>query len=82
MDEANAYLEAQQASLGLQLLADLTEILELLEVPPSFQKIYGEKRRAVVQRFGYTLIYKVVNSDVYVLAIMHGRRDPKSWQDR
>lgn len=83
LDEAYAYLEAQQPGLGFQLLANLTDTIELLEENPLlFQKVYGEMRRAVVQRFGYNLIYKVVNSDVYVLAIMHGRRDPQKWQDR
>lgn len=83
LDEAFAYYEAQQSGLGFQLLADLTETLELLEENPLlFQKVYGEMRRAVVQRFGYNLIYKVVDTDVYILAIMHGSRDPERWQDR
>lgn len=57
LDEAYAYLEAQQPGLGFQLLADLTETLELLEENPLlFQKAYGEMRRTVVQRFGYNLI--------------------------
>lgn len=58
-------------------------MLELLETNPLvFQKVYGEKRRAVIRRFGYNLIYKVVNGNVYVLAIMHGSRDPERWQGR
>ena len=83
LDEAYAYLEEQQSGLGFQLLADITEILELLEDNPLlFQKIYGEKRRAIVQRFGYNLIYKIVETKVYILAIIHGSRDPERWQTR
>lgn len=50
--------------------------------PLLFQKVYGEKRRAVIRRFGYNVIYKVVDADVYVLAIMDGSRDPRKWKGR
>jgi plasmid stabilization system protein ParE len=83
LDEAYAWLETQHSGLGFQFLANLTETIELLEENPFlFQKVYGEKRRAVVQRFGYNLIYKVVDKEVYILAIMHGSRDPEQWQVR
>jgi len=83
LDDAFAYFEAQQTGLGFQLLADLTEVLELLEENPFlFQTIYGEKRRAVIQRFGYNLIYKVIEFDAYILAIIHGQRNPPRWEDR
>jgi len=40
LDEAYAYLEAQQPSLGFQLLADLTDTIELLEENPLlFQRV-------------------------------------------
>jgi plasmid stabilization system protein ParE len=69
--------------LGFQLLEDLTEVLELLENNPLvFQKVYGEKRRAIIRRFGYNVIYKVEDTEVYVLAIMLGSRDPGKWQGR
>lgn len=83
LDEAYAYLEEQQPRLGFEMLAKLTETIELLEENPFlFQKVYGEKRRAVVQKFGYNLIYKIKDETVYILAILHGSRDPKRWEDR
>lgn len=83
LDEAYEYFEQQKSGLGFQLLEDLTEVLELLESNPLvFQKVYGEKRRAVIRRFGYNVIYKVMDADVYVLAIMHGSRDPRKWEGR
>lgn len=83
LDEAHAYFEEQRSGLGFEFLADLTETLELLEDNPYlFQEVYGELRRAIVHRFGYNLIYKVVEKEVYILAIMHGSREPKRWEDR
>lgn len=83
LDELYAYLEEQQSGLGFQMLSDLTETIELLEENPLlFQKIYGEMRRAVAKRFGYNLVYKVVDLEVFILAIVHGRKDPQGWQNR
>ena len=83
LDEAYAYLEGQKTGLGFQLLADITEILELLENNPLlFQKIYHENRRAIVRRFGYNIIYQIIEEEVFIIAIIHGSRNPKSWQKR
>ncbi len=83
LDEAYQYLEGQRTGLGFELLADLTEIVELLEDNPFlFPPIYGEKRRAVIQRFKYNLIFKIVEENVFILAIMHGSRDTQRWKGR
>ncbi|MBL7794225.1 MAG: type II toxin-antitoxin system RelE/ParE family toxin [Saprospiraceae bacterium] len=83
LDEAYAFFESQQPGLGLELLANLSETISLLEDNPLiFQKVYGEKRRAIVKRFGYNVIYKVVDKNVFILAIMHGNRDPWHWKIR
>ena len=83
LDEAYQYLEGQRTGLGFELLADLTEIVELLEDNPFlFPTIYGEKRRAVIQRFRYNLIFKIVEEKVFILAIIHGSRDTQRWEGR
>ena len=83
LDDAYHYFESQQSGLGFELLAEITETIEALEGNPMlFQKVYGEMRRAIVKRFGYNLIYKVIDTEVYILAIMHGSRDPEKWQKR
>jgi toxin ParE1/3/4 len=83
LDETFVYFENQQSGLGFKLLADLVEVMELLEENPFlFQKVYGEQRRAVIQRFGYNVIYKIMGSDVFILAIMYGGRDTKKWEER
>lgn len=83
LDETFAYLENQQSGLGFQFLADLVKVIEILEDNPFlFQRVYGEKRRAIVKKFGYNVIYKVKSFDVYILAIMHGGRDSEKWEER
>lgn len=83
LDEAFEYLEDQQAGLGFDLLAAFVDVIDVLEGNPLlFQKVYGEKRRAVIQRFHYNVIYIVLNQEVYILAVMHGSRDPRGWERR
>ncbi len=83
LDEAFAYLENKQHGLGFDLLADLSDIIALLEDNPLlFQKVYGENRRAIIHRFGYNVIYKVMDSKIYILAIIHGSRNPLKWLGR
>ena len=83
LDEAYKYLEDQKVGLGFELLEEVTEVVEVLEENPQiFQKVYGEKRRAVTKRFGYNLIYIIINPFVYILAILHGKRNPEEWKGR
>lgn len=83
MDDAFEFYEKQQPGLGFQLLEGIAEVAMIIEVNPFlFPKIHAELRRAVVQKFRYNLIYKVVDSEVYILAIMHGNRNPGTWKNR
>jgi plasmid stabilization system protein ParE len=76
------YLNSIKPDLGFDLLAAIAEIVTQLEDNPfQFQKVYQEKRRANIKRFQYNLIYKIIHQDVYILAIIHGSRNPKLWED-
>jgi hypothetical protein len=36
----------------------------------------------VFRRFPYSLIYRVIGDDVFVLACFHGKRNPRVWRSR
>lgn len=81
LDDAHLYLEDQKAGLGFDLLAEISDILEILESNPFlFQKTYGDKRRAMIKRFDYNIIYMIREQRVFILAIIHGMRDSKRWE--
>ena len=83
LDDAYEYFERQRAGLGTDVLAEVVDIIVLLEENPFlFQKVYGEKRRAIVRRYSYQLIYVVKGKEVYILAFLHGSRNPDRWQRR
>lgn len=83
LDEAYFYLESQKSGLGFELLSFLSEILELLEQNPFlFQKVLNNKRRAIIKKFNYNVIYEIDGKYVYILTIIHGNQNPQAWQER
>lgn len=83
LDDAFEYLETQKQTLGFDLLAEVVAILEILEENPYlYQKVIGEIRRAVTRRFGYNILYLIEGKDIFIIAIMHGNRDPRRWEKR
>ncbi|BAY10024.1 type II toxin-antitoxin system RelE/ParE family toxin [Calothrix sp. NIES-2098] len=83
IDEAYTWYESQQPGLGDEFLDCVDEILNrICQMLESYAVVYRDIRRAVIQRFPYAVYYRFVSSRVIVIAIFHGRRDPKSWQTR
>jgi plasmid stabilization system protein ParE len=82
-DEAFDWYEQQRPGLGLDFAAQVQEVLDRISATPElYAQVFEDVRRAVVQRFPYAVFYKIELPQVVVLAVFHGRRDPKSWQAR
>ncbi|WP_204102853.1 MULTISPECIES: type II toxin-antitoxin system RelE/ParE family toxin [Spirulina sp. CCY15215] len=83
LNEAYHWYESQKQGLGDDFLDCVDEILDrICLMPESYAVVYRDVRRATVKRFPYTIYYRIISSRVIVTAIFHGRRDPKSWQER
>ena len=82
-DEAVDWYEQQRAGLGADFVAQVQAVLDRISTAPDlYAQVFREVRRAVVRRFPYAILYKVEPQHVVVLAVFHGRRDPKLWQAR
>ena len=81
--EAHNWYEDRRVGLGKAFAAavDLT-IAGILEHPLAYARIYGETRRAIMQRFPYAVYFRVLPEEVVVLAVTHGRRHARHWQTR
>lgn len=53
----------------------------IVQDPATFPCVYGAVRRLVVRRFPYAVYFREVGDEILVLAV-HGRQDPRRWQDR
>jgi len=81
--EAADWYERQSIGLGTDFLraVDLA-IASIQHNPEQYQRIRGQMRRAVLRRFPYGLIYVLSDREIVVPGCVHGRRDPKRWQER
>lgn len=81
--DAFRWYEGQRAGLGSEFLAAVAVVLERIEENPmAHPMIRGATRRVLLRRFPYSVFYVVDPDLVAVTAIMHGRRDPRRWQER
>lgn len=83
VQEARDQLEAVRAGLGTQVLARVREVLARIEKMPELHgKVWQDVRAARLKQFRYIVYFIVLADRVEVLAVLHGARDPSSWQSR
>ena len=82
-DDAFDWYEQQRPGLGVDFVAHVQEVLDQIGATPGlYGQVFRDVRRVVVQRFPYSVFYKVEPQQVVVLAVFHSSRDPKIWQAR
>ena len=45
-------------------------------------KFDDQRRRLVVRKFPFSIIYELHGNDVVILAVAHGKRRPNYWRER
>jgi plasmid stabilization system protein ParE len=81
--EARQWYEERSTGLGLEFLRAVRVALAAIERSPTrFPLALDDIRRAQLGRFPYLVYYVVLPEAVSVLAVMHGRRDPRRWMSR
>ena len=81
--EAAAWYESQRAGLGLEFVNAVSSSIDLIKGNPlQYQRVFKDRRRAVVARFRFNLIYYLTEDEVVIVACLHGHRDPHRWMDR
>jgi plasmid stabilization system protein ParE len=81
--QAFEWYESQQEGLGESFLARVEVALQRMSTfPQSAPIVYRDVRRLLLDRFPHSILYIFESGRIVVLAVYHGRRDPKSWKDR
>ena len=85
-EELNAaadYYEKCKDGLGVSFLHEIEKAFKRIEENPrSWKIITKDIRRNLINRFPYTIIYRVEDEIIIVLAIAHLHRKPKYWKER
>ncbi len=70
-------------SLSEQFLDAVEDTLQTIRnYPLRFPIVSGNRRRAIVRRFPYGIVFLVEDTRIVVIACFHGKRNPLDWQNR
>lgn len=73
----------KQAGLGIRFYQAIeTTLARIAQHPNSFPTVKGGARRVLVEKFPYSIIYRVKAEVVVVVAVIHHRRNPIVWERR
>ncbi len=83
MAEAAAWYDGHRRGVGDEFLAAVDSLLEQIgDHPMRYRVAHAALRLALVPRFPYCVFYRVEKERILVLAVTHGRRDPRQWKQR
>src|ERR1041384_7464766 len=83
MTAAAEFYEQQQPGLGAAFIDELkaTES-RIVQHPSAWPQNSRVTRSCFVNRFLYSVIYRVAVDEIVIVAIHHHKRDPRRWEDR
>jgi toxin ParE1/3/4 len=80
---AFSWYEDQVTGLGHEFVISLKACFARLERNPEiYSYTFENVRRAGVERFPFSIFYKLQSNAVYVIAVFHYRDNPASWLKR
>jgi plasmid stabilization system protein ParE len=80
---AREWYEAHRAGLGDDFVAAIDQLLGRVQARPElYEAVQGDVRRGKVKRFPYVVYYRVLADRIEVIGVLHGSRNPQTWQDR
>ena len=82
-DDGISWYQDRREGLGQEFSIAVEQQLEKIALSPNkFACVRGDVRRAVLQRFPYSIHFIVEDERIVVLAIFHARRAPNQLEDR
>ena len=82
-DAATFYTLKANSELGFAFVAEFERAADLVLANPELGALFrGTRRRYVLRRFPYSIIYRITAEELQVLAVAHHRRRPGYWTHR
>ncbi len=83
MMSAAKYYESQQKDLGKRFLASVQDALNRIQVNPLlYQEIESDVRRCLTMTFPFGVVFRIMQHQYVIIAVMHLHRDPGYWKNR
>ena len=83
MEEAYRWYEGQRNGLGEAFLAAVQLALDAAAANPrAYSQVHRDKRRVLLGRFPYGLVYRIIEEQLVVIACLHAKRNPRLLRTR
>jgi len=83
IEDAAIWYEQQRNGLGNDFLDEVQNALrKMSENPYLYPIVHRNTRRTLIRRFPFAIYYLIEQDSLVVIAVMHGSRHPKRWQQR
>ncbi|MGD2118436.1 MAG: type II toxin-antitoxin system RelE/ParE family toxin [Chromatiales bacterium] len=83
IQDAYQWYESQRKGLGENFLLCIEEALSRISRNPAIHKVvYKEVHRVLIHRFPFGIFFIEGKNSISVLAVLHARRNPKTWKSR
>jgi plasmid stabilization system protein ParE len=83
VDEAAVWYEGRLEKLGVDFVAEVRVAIESIATHPLlYAEVDRGLRRASIRRFPYGVFYRVAEDKIFIVGVLHDRRDPSVWQKR
>jgi plasmid stabilization system protein ParE len=80
---AYSWYHDRGATLAANFETEVDRGVRLISQSPlRWPKFDNQRRRFIVRKFPYSIIYELHGEEVVVLAVAHGKRRPRYWQER
>lgn len=81
-DAADHYALQSGINLGVDFVAEFERVANLLLIKPQLGAPAHGVRRYFMNKFPYSVVYKVTADELRILAVAHQRRQPGYWRGR
>jgi plasmid stabilization system protein ParE len=83
LEEASLFYESRLSGLGKIFAAEVEQTISLVrEFPDSGAQVGSRRRRVVIARFPYSIVYRQDPDAIVIVAVAHQRRRPGYWRQR
>lgn len=82
LQDAVRYYNDQFPGLGFDFAAEVRHTTaRILRFPASWTKLSPQTHRCLIHRFPYAVIYYFTSDKLFIVSIMHLKRNPDSWRN-
>jgi toxin ParE1/3/4 len=80
---ARDWYEQRRPGLGEAFADAVEQLLARIQAMPQLYRIAGQDVRwGKVRKYPYVIYFRMLPDRIEVIAVLHGFRDPRAWQDR